>query len=229
MSRYTAITALLAALICSALAVANASAEERLWRLLPGSAKETFTGKSGKLTFEGVKGSKITCEKSLILLTFGEASSELLENEAKLALLLDHFEGCKGPLNLPINSLGDAKEIILVHLEVHFCMISAGHFGWLIVPLPVHVEVPAAGLLISLGGSFIAEVLPLAGDAKHFEPVIKQEKGKQAIAKCEGGAEHSLTSKDDNEAVENVGEEVKEGLILMDGLKDKNGEEMMEK
>ncbi len=228
MRTFKLIGALVLVLVSSAIAVASASAAELLWTLLPGTKGETFTGKSGKATLEGatVSKNKITCPSSTILLTFEGNSSEL--TEPSLALALIHFEKCKALGTLPVNSLGDGKEIILAHLEIHFCMIKPGDFGLLIKTLPVHLEIAVPALLISVEGAFIALVSPLTGDKKHFEALIEQEKGKQKIEKCEGGTAQTLTSKTDNEPVENAGEEAKEGLLLFDGTIDKAGEEMMD-
>ena len=102
MRTYKLIAAMIMVLAFSAMAVATASAAETLWRWLPGSAKETFKGTAGPGTLqeskEGTKGgSAIKCQKSEILLTDSalKASSELLENEAKLALAIVHFSSCK--------------------------------------------------------------------------------------------------------------------------------------
>jgi hypothetical protein len=228
MRTFKLIAALALVLVSSMIAVASASAVEILWRWLPGSAKETFTGKTGKITFAGVNGSKYTCTKGLILLTFGGASSELLEKEAKLALALLHLEGCKIEGILPVNSEGDEKEIILMHLEIHNCLIKKGDNGVLILLLPVHLVVPSVGLTIELTGSFVALISALTGDKKHYELNIKQKAGVQEIEKCEGGEKESLKSKTDANPVELAGVEAAEGLLLFDGTLDKAGEELME-
>jgi hypothetical protein len=216
-------------LASSAIAVLTASAAETLWRLLPGSAKETFTGKSGKIQFEYTNGIRIFCAKSMILLTFGVASSELLENEAKLALALLRLEGCKAEGVFSFNSVGDAKETVLVHLEIHLCMVKPGDFGLLIKILPVTLE----GFILGsaeLSGAFIALVSPLATtDKKHFELNIKQNKGIQEIDKCEGGEKWTLTAKINAEPAQSVGVAFQEFLFLFDGTINNAGEEMMEK
>jgi hypothetical protein len=229
MRTFKLVAALALVLVSSAIAVASASAVEILWRWLPGSAKETFTGKSGQAKLVTVGGKKIVCTKSLVLLTFGEASSELLEKEAKLALALIHFEGCKAEGILPVNSEGDEKEIILVHLELHNCLIKKGDNGILFLPLPVHLVVPSVGLTIEVTGSFVGLISALTGDKKHYELNIKQSaNGVQEFKLCEGGAEESLKSKDDTAVAENASEDAAEGLVLFDGTIDKAGEELME-
>jgi hypothetical protein len=223
------IAALALVLVSSAIAVASASAAEILWRWLPGSAKETFTGKSGQAKLVTVGGSKIVCTKSLVLLTFGGSSSELLEKEAKLALALIHFEGCKVEGILPVNSEGDEKEIILMHLELHNCLIKNGDIGILFLPLPVKLLVPATALTIELTGSFVGLISALTGDKKHYELNVKQSaNGVQEIKECEGGEKESLKSKDDAKVAENLSVDAAEVLLLFDGTLDKAGEELME-
>jgi hypothetical protein len=225
MRTFKIICALALVLVSSAIAVATASAAETLWRWLPGSAKETFTGKSGEAILEGGAGSKIICTSSTVLLT----GSTLTENEAKLGTAAIHFVGCKVEKLLPVNSVGDAKEVILTTLKLHNCLIKKGDEGIIFTPETVHLEVPAVALTIEVTGSFIGLVTPLeTPKGKHFELNIKQAKGKQEIEKCEGGVAMSLKSKTDANAVELAGEEAKEGLLLFDGTIDKAGEELME-
>jgi hypothetical protein len=232
MRTFKIICALALVLVSSAIAVATASAAETLWRILPGTKGETFTGKSGAATLEASAGSKIACTGSTILLTFGGSSSELLETGGSLALALIHFTGCKAEGLLPTNSKGDEKEIILSHLEIHTCLIKKGDLGLKIETLPVVLEVPAVGLTIEVKGAFIALIAPLeAKDKKHFELNIKQTKGVQEIEKCEGGVKQTLLSKADAaEKFELAGELIAAGtgLLLFDGTKDKEGEELME-
>jgi hypothetical protein len=181
----------------SAVALATASAVETLWRWLPGSAKETLKGGSGKATLqveEGEKGEKpgpsITCTKSELLLT----ESELLEKEAKLALAQIHITGCK-TLGLAINSVGDAKEVVLKHVEIHNCLIKEKDFGLLIKLLPVTLEVPATKLTINIQGVIIALVSKVG--ANKYELNITQKAGLQEIQKCEGGVKETLEVKID--------------------------------
>jgi hypothetical protein len=231
MSTFKLICALALVLVSSAVAVATASAAETLWRLLPGSAKETFTGKGGNALLETVGGDKIVCTASTVLLTSGGSSSELLETGGSLALALIHFTGCKTEGIIPANTKGDEKEVILAHLEFHFCLIKKSDLGLLIKTLPIQIEVPAVALTIEINGAIVALIASLeAKDKKHAELNIKQTKGVQEIEKCEGGAKQTLTFKADAATAENAGTAVTAGtgLLLLDGTIDKVGEEMME-
>jgi hypothetical protein len=231
MRTFKIICALALVLVSSAIAVATASAAETLWRFLPGTKGETFTGKTGSATLETTAGGKFLCTGSTILLTFGGSSSELLETGGSLALALIHFTGCKAEGILPINSKGDEKEIILSHLEIHTCLIKKGDLGLKLEILPLLLEVPAVGLTIETKGAFIVLITPLeTPKGKHFELNIKQTKGTQEIEKCEGGVKQTLLFKTDSGAFESAGELIAAGtgLLLFDGTKDKEGEELME-
>ncbi|HEV7529016.1 MAG TPA: hypothetical protein VGO29_08980 [Solirubrobacteraceae bacterium] len=229
---YKLVSTLVLALAFGAIAVATASAAETLWRWLPGSAKETFTGTIETIVIteakEGTKGgSSVKCAKAEILLTDAtlKVSSELLENEAKLALAVLHLTNCKS-FGLASNSLGDAKEIVLMHLEIHNCLIKSGDPGLLIKILPVHIEAPATKLLVTLEGSFIGLIKEVAFNK--YELNIKQKEGSQEIQKCEGGSADSLTSKIDAEPTRNAGIEAFDFLLEFDKTIDKNGEQLME-
>jgi hypothetical protein len=225
----------------SAIAVATASAAETLWKWLPGSVGETFKGGSGKAVLSTVDEGKtltIECTKSTLLLTDTElkVSSELLkegatnEKDATLALLVIHFEKCKS-LGLPINSTGDKAEIILVHVEAHNCIIGPGKFGILLKPLQVHLELPAAKLLILVRG----DVLGLLLGAKEGEKVLtytldlNAKEGAQEFKKCEGGEEEKLEASLDGVIFNSATESAAEGKLEFDMTKDTAGEEMMEK
>jgi hypothetical protein len=226
MRTFKLIGALVLVLAFSAIGVASASAAETLWPWLPGSAKETFTGKSGVATLQMDGGAAITCAKSVTLL----AGSELTENAAKLWLATIHFEGCKESIfGQPVNSLGDASGVILVHIVLHNCMIAKGDFGVLVKPLLTHLEIPNLGQLIVVQGSFVGRIKALVGDKKHFELEITQKGGLQTIEKCEGGVKESLESSTNEGSLVEAGEQANEGLLLFDGTIDKNGEELMEK
>src|ERR1700722_7137471 len=145
MRMFKLIGAIAVVLAFSAVAVATASAETTLWRWLPGSVGETFTAKSGKAALQMKGGALITCQSSKIELK----GSELLKEGssegkgATLELAIIDFVGCK-TLGFAINSKGDATETILVHLELHNCVIKSGDFGILFQPLETTLEVPAA-------------------------------------------------------------------------------------
>jgi hypothetical protein len=230
--------ALVAMLAFSAVAVATASAAETLWRWLPGSVGETFEGKqtveTGKLT---------TASKLIILCKAGSlllVGSELTEKEdaenkkdATLGLATIHFEKCTAA-GLAANSLGDASGVILVHIEIHNCVISEKplEFGLLILPLLIHIEVPSAGLLIEIleKGLFIARIKPDVGDeTKHNFLITAKSKVagvSQDPEKCEGGEKEVLLVKDDAKAEETATLDT-EVLIKFDLTKDLNGEEIM--
>ena len=147
------IGALVVVLAFSAVAVAtSASAEEVLWKWLPGSVGETLKGETGPALLAFLDEKKqfdLKCTNGTLLLTYtfkageGEnpkevtASSELVKEgstegkDATLALFIIHFTGCK-TLGLGANSVGDVKEVILVHVEAHNCMIGPGKFGLLL-------------------------------------------------------------------------------------------------
>lgn len=224
------ISGLAIVLAFSAIAVATASAAEKLWVWLPGTPGTTFEGKSGKATLKSTGGTEITCSKSLVLLTGAELLKEgEIEKMATLALFSIHFEGCKAAGLFPANSLGDASEIILVHIEAHNCLIKKEHYGILLKPLPVHLEIPALGLLLIVEGDVLGLLEALPKEARHFELNLKTVKGEgkeQEFKKCEGGEEEKLTVKVDNEPVEGATEEALEGLLLFDNSE---GQVMMEK
>jgi hypothetical protein len=227
MSTVKLTVALIAVFAFSAIGVATASAVETLWKGLPGTAGETFTTSTSKPSLEGLAGSRITCVKA-------KGTGELLKEgttegkDATLALTTVTLEGCKAESLFPINSLGDAKEVILGHGEIHACMIKPGDFGLLLKPLPIHLEVPAVGLLILIEGAVIG-LAEATADKKVFQLHTKQSKGVQEFSKCEGGTAQSLTMKDDAAAAEDVAVEVAEGTLTFAGTKDNEGETMMEK
>jgi hypothetical protein len=220
--------ALMVVLAFSAIGVATASAVETLWRWLPGSAKETFKGGSKTATLQVEEGEKaekpgpsIACTKSELLL----AESELLEKEAKLALAQIHFTGCK-TLGLAMNSAGDAKEVVLTHVEIHNCLIKANDFGLLIKLLPVTLEVPATKLTIAVEGIVIGLIAKTG--ANKYGLTVAQKAGLQEIQKCEGGVKETLLAKIDAQPkFGEAGEEAKEGIIEFDKTIDKVEEEIM--
>jgi hypothetical protein len=241
MRLFKIIGALAVVLAFSAVAVATASAAETLWKWLPGSVGETFKGKSGpaelKSTDEG-KALTIPCKESTISLTEPETKvvSELIKEgategkDATLSLFVVDFKGCK-TLGLGINSAGDKTEVILVHIEAHNCMIEKGKFGLLLKILPIHLEVPAAKVLILVRGAVIGQLL----GAKEGEKVLTYKLdlnapgGVQEIKKCEGGVENTLEASLDGVNFFPATEEAKEGTLEFDMTKDTAGEEMMEK
>jgi hypothetical protein len=230
------IGALVVVLGFSALAVATASAAETLWKWLPGTVGETFTGKFAETTWQVKGGAAIKCKKGLILLTDAELkmSSELMKEgstegkDATLWLAVIHFEGCTSA-GFSLNSLGDKPGIILWHVEIHNCMIKKEHFGLLIRPLLIHLEIPVIKSLLELLGSLVALIEALPKEPTHFELNVTQKEGVQSIEKCEGGEKDTLLTSLNHEAFVQTAMEAKEGLILFDGTFDKEGETMMEK
>jgi hypothetical protein len=226
------IGALVVVLGFSAIAVATASAAETLWKWLPGTVGETFTGKTGSITWQVKGGGTVKCTKALILLTDSELklSSELMKEgsiegkDATLWLAVIHLEGCTTG-GLALNSLGDKAGIILFHVEIHNCMIKKEHFGLLIKPLLIHLEIPAAKTLLELLGSFIALIEALPTEKRHFELNVTQVGGVQSIEKCEGGEKDTLLTSENHGAFVQAALEAKEFLILFD----KEEETMMEK
>jgi hypothetical protein len=88
--------ALIAALALLAVAAATASAEEVLWKWLPGKAGETFKGGSGKATWQEKGGASILCKKSETKAKEGELLEEgsTEGKDATLALAFIHASGC---------------------------------------------------------------------------------------------------------------------------------------
>jgi hypothetical protein len=236
MRLFKLIGALLAALALSAIVlVATASAAETLWKWLPGSVGETFKGKSGIVEFRSTDEGKaltITCKKSTISL----AGSELIKEgstegkDATLVLFLDDDEECSS-LGLPINSVGDKAGIILWHVEGHGCLIGKGKFGWLLEILQVHLEIPAAKILMLLRGAVIGELLGGKEGEKllTYKLDLNAPGGVQAIKLCEGGKENKLESSLNGVTFFPTTVEAKEAVLEFDMTKDTAGEEMMEK
>jgi hypothetical protein len=208
---------LLAVLALAAIATASASAEEVLWKWLPGAPGTTFSGESGKATLQEDGGGSIICKKSETKAKEGELLEEGSKEgkDATLALAFIHFSGCTAA-GLATNSLGDSSGIILVHVDIHNCLISAGHFGLLIKPLPVHLEIPSIGALKVVEGDFVAEILAVGTPpTTHWNLDINQVGGLQSIEKCEGGAKETLLTETNHSGTQiQSAEEVKEGLIL---------------
>jgi hypothetical protein len=229
------IGALVAALAFSAVAVATASAAETLWRWLPGSVGETFEGEQvGAGAFTSAGKLVYKCEKGSLLLAGSELTKEgsTEKKSATLGLATIHFEGCTAA-GLALNSLGDAAKVILMHVEIHNCVINKANkeFGLLILPLPVHIEVPSVALLILIleKGSFVVKVEPEAGSKETFVITARaKEAGKtQEPEKCEGGEKETLLWKDDAKAEETATLET-QFRIHFDKTLDKEGQTIME-
>jgi len=235
---YKLIGALFAVLAFSAFGiVATASAAETLWTWLPGSVGETIKGKqegAGKLQI--VESATVECKGASILLSLKEGTTEVhselvkegsVENKhATLWLLLIHFKECK-TLGVAANSLGDESGVILVHAELHNCVINAAkkEFGVLVLPLTVHIEVPSAKLLITVleKGLFIAKIEQEGTSKLNFLLTATQTAGVQGIEKCEKGEKESLVGSIDEGTEKNAALEAKI-LLEFDSTIDKTGE-----
>jgi len=192
MRTFKLIGTMIAVLAFMGLAIASsASAEITLWQFLPGAAGTLFSGSSGKATLQ-IKGSgTITCKESKLT----EKESEITSTTLGLAIL--SFSGCKA-FGLAAKSLGDAAGVILVHLHLHNCTLVGGGRGVILEPLPVHIEIPSTALLITVRGSFVAELKAVgAQPTKSWELVVAQKEGVQSIEKCEGGTALTLESEVD--------------------------------
>lgn len=221
-------TLVAALLALAALALASvAPAEITLWKWLPGAAGEHFSGKTGKFTIqetkeEGGLGTALTCKESKLF----EKESELVSpaTGATLALAILELSGCKA-FGVAMQSLGDPSGIVLMHLELHNCIISGGSGDGVIVePLPVHLDVPATGLLIDIAGRYIVEAKSAEARAKSWQLAIEQKEGKQALKECTGAGEtYTLTSNTDNNGAKKAGEEAREASIAFA----KNAQEAM--
>jgi hypothetical protein len=224
------IGAIIAVLAFGALGAANASAAEKLWKLLPGSVGETFTGSSGAATLTS-KGLTIQCTSSSSALTEGslleEGSTE--KKDATLALVIIIFTGCQSA-GLAINSEGSAAKTIRVHLEIHFCFSIGPLYFFLLKLLRVHLVVPAVpGFLILLQGGVIGKFEGTEKTkAKAFGLKVATNASKeQEFTKCEGGEATKLEAAFEGEKFEPATENAAEGKITFDGTKDKEGEEPM--
>ena len=218
--------ALVAALVLGAFAVATANAAETLWRWLPGSVGETFTVKSGTVTFQFKGGATFNCTASEIAL----AGSELIKEgstegkDATLALAVLKITGCKA-LGSGIHSVGDSVETILLHLEIHNCLIKSGDFGLLIKVLETTIEGLIGASSFVLKGSFIG--LVANSGANKYPLNIKQTAGAQEIEKCEGGEKDTLLASTNGGAFTQTALEVKEDTLSFDKTKDKEEELML--
>ncbi|HEY4824631.1 MAG TPA: hypothetical protein VIH49_06230 [Solirubrobacteraceae bacterium] len=167
------IAALASALTLLAVLVATASAERGF---LPRKTSD-FTTISGKVAFETTGKTKVLCATS-------EGKGELTSDKHGTATL--SFGKCAA-VGFSFNSLADPKETILIAKAlVLVCLINPEKliFG-LYIELPtagVHVEEPAAGVLLLWSGSVIAELL--GSKATSFGLDLATVEGHQAITQC---------------------------------------------
>jgi hypothetical protein len=202
---------LVLALTAIAASSASAAAEFK-----PGAAKTPFTGKSGEATLQVKGGASIKCKASEVL----KGEGELLG--PKTALFIIHLTGCTS-LGLAENSLGDSSGVVLAHYEVETCTISTKPlFGGLLLKLlPLHIEIPAASVLLLEEGSFVSGLSPENKATKEFALKIEQKEGKQTIDGClnaEGTkvVPETLTTSENGKAAVASAEEAKSGTLLFE-------------
>jgi hypothetical protein len=206
--------ALVVALALGMVTVAVASAEETLWLWLPGAAGTKFTEKSGKTTLQVKGGPSITCASDETLANEGE-----LTESQTLLLRVRHLLKCT-EAGLPVNSLGDAGGTILIHMEIHDCMIGPNDPGLLIKVLQVHLEVPSTKLLEEIEDEYITLILPRKEASKTFTLTTTEKEGKQSIEKCEGGTAHSLKASVDSGELAPAGFEELEDKMEFETIKE---------
>ncbi len=205
MRTFKLVGALFAVLAFTAFATATASAAELLWEMLPGTTGTAITGKSGKATLQIKGGGSITCAEST-----GKEGE--ITSERTLGLVWILFGPNCTAFGNPVNSLGEEPGFILVHVHYHQCLVEPGVLGWLLKLLPLHLEIPATSLLLSVQGALVGSVT--AGKGKTFTLTVKQKAGQQAITHCEGskGEVKLETSLDGGEFIQS-GEEAKESTV----------------
>jgi hypothetical protein len=178
----------------SAIAVTPAIAE-----VLPGKAGTTITGGSEKATLQVKGGASITCPKST-------SSGEVLGTSG-LLINISFGIGCT-TAGLPVNSLGDASGVILVHAEVSLCF----GFPFLRIKiLPLHLEVPSTKLLLTIEGTVLGVVEEKVSKTT-FPLTITQKEGKNTEEKC-GKETLILSTSTDGGAFVQSGEEAKNASL----------------
>ncbi len=180
---------LVCALAVSAIAVTTASAS-----VLPGVAGTSIKGESGKATLQVKGGASITCPKST-------ASGEILSTSESLATI--NFGPKCTTAGLPVNSLGDATGVILVHVEVKECPSNAALLA--LTVLPLHLEVPSTKLLLSIVGTALGSVTANVKQST-FALTVAQKEGKNEIETC-GKEKLVLETSTDGGAFVQSGEE----------------------
>lgn len=149
-----------------------------------------FTIKAKNFIFEDTGGVGITC-KTL------EAKNKL-ENDKHASLTLS-LGGCDTG-GTAVNSLGDAKEMVLAPVLLLVCLINTTTllFGLSFETTggTLHIEEPVLGALVDLAGRIIAHVLT-TGPALKYVLDLAGKKGAENVAKCSdgnGNKEWTLTS-----------------------------------
>jgi hypothetical protein len=195
---------------CSIAAVMASSAVAALPEALPGTKGTKFTGKSGKGTLQIKGGAAVQCT-----MTTGEG--ELINSTTGKGTIT--FKGCS-TLGLSINSLGSPSGTVVISGEASVCYISkALKTVGIVTRIPeagVHIEVPAAGLLLVKKGGFILQATPVNKKTTTFAGVLEQKEGKQAIEKCEGAEKQTLLVSTDGGAFVEAGLEAKEDVLTFE-------------
>jgi hypothetical protein len=197
--------ALLALFALGAFAASMASAEEGL---LPNA---TSSGSGKTTTLETTGKEKVSCTAVSILeakfVPIIEKEKEIAKDQHGTANL--HFTGCKAESLVPVQSLGDEKEVILSKVLFLYCLVEPTKliFGLLIQSLETeHLEVPATKELVLVKGPVIAELETKALKAKEFSWNLVGAAGVQTTAtKCViNGKEvkHTFESVNDKKTVD---------------------------
>jgi hypothetical protein len=108
-------------------------------------------------------------------------------------------------------------------------MIKKEHFGLLLKPLPLHLEIPLAKLLVEVLGDVLALIEALPTEPRHFQlnlHSVNKEDKEQELKKCEGGVEEKLETSIDEAKQVPMTVDVEEGLMLFDNAE---GQVLMEK
>ncbi|HEY3666387.1 MAG TPA: hypothetical protein VGL19_10320 [Polyangiaceae bacterium] len=167
--------ALFALFAFGAIGAKLASAEEGV---LPNA---TSSGEGGVTTLETTSKEKISCMKVLIL----EAKFLTEKEKDQHGTANLHFTGCKAEGLIPVNSLGDEKEVVLSKVLFLVCLVEPTKliFGLLIQPIETeHTEAPAVKTLRLAKGAIIAELEGGGLTGKEFKYRLAGKAGVQTTA-----------------------------------------------
>jgi hypothetical protein len=198
---------LLALFALGAVAATVASAEEGLLPLTKKGAKV----EGGLSTLETTGGAAIICltlDPSTITFTNDKHASGTL-----------HWLHCLA-FGFPANSLGDGSAEILVPVLFLICLINSAAltFGVAAEVSKVHLEVPAAGVLVIVNGLVIGSLGAKAGEKVASTTVsFSGSKGIPTVKECSdssGTKKHTLTGElNENGKPEAASENVVEGKV----------------
>lgn len=166
------IATIVAALVFGALPCASAWAVE-----LPEFTTETtFTGTSGKSTFESIKGTKMTCKS---------ASTEGSPTNAKEGTFHAVFAGCEEPaFKLTCAGLAEKAGTVSIPGTYRLVRLKGGKAADLLTDEEVHVT--CGGLLLfKMKGPTLASIAPLGSKTTKYELQVKETKGKQELTEYE--------------------------------------------